>query len=102
MIFSDTDLDSILGCSPLTKGKKDCIDIATSYPLSIGFHALGGYRNLNPGGFNAMDFVQDRVFEFKATLRFLVRLGGRNKNDHINVPGARTVHYFFQLVSGNP
>ena len=62
MIFSDTDLDSILGCSPLTKGKKDCIDISTSYPLSIGFHALGGYRNLNPGGFNAMDFVQDRVF----------------------------------------
>jgi len=56
--YSDTVLDSILGCSPLTKGKKDCIDISTSYPLSIGFHALGGYRNLNPGGFNAMDFVQ--------------------------------------------
>jgi len=56
--YSDTDLDAILGCSPLINGKKDCIDISVSYPLSIGFHALGGYRNLNPGGFNAMDFVQ--------------------------------------------
>jgi len=56
--YSDTNLDDILGCEPLTKGKKDCIDISVSYPLSIGFHALGGYRNLNPGGFNAMDFVQ--------------------------------------------
>lgn len=56
--YSDTDLDAILGCEPLTKGKKDCIDMSLSYPLSIGFHALGGYRNLNPGGFNAMDFVQ--------------------------------------------
>lgn len=56
--YSDTDLKTILECDPLANGKKDCIDISTSYPLSIGFHALGGYRNLNPGGFNAMDFVQ--------------------------------------------
>jgi len=56
--YSDTDLTAILGCDPLANGKKDCIDISVSYPLSIGFHALGGYRNLNPGGFNAMDFVQ--------------------------------------------
>ena len=61
IVFSDTDLTAILGCDPLANGKKDCIDISVSYPLSIGFHALGGYRNLNPGGFNAMDFVQDRV-----------------------------------------
>ena len=47
----------------MANGKKDCIDISQSYPLSIGFHALGGYRNLNPGGFNAMDFVQDRVLK---------------------------------------
>ena len=67
--FSDTDLDAILGCSPLINGKKDCIDISVSYPLSIGFHALGGYRNLNPGGFNAMDFVQDRVLEFSVELQ---------------------------------
>ena len=63
MVFSDTDLKTILECDPLANGKKDCIDISTSYPLSIGFHALGGYRNLNPGGFNAMDFVQDRVLK---------------------------------------
>ena len=63
MVFSDTDLTTILGCDPLANGKKDCIDISKSYPLSIGFHALGGYRNLNPGGFNAMDFVQDRVLK---------------------------------------
>lgn len=55
--YSDTNLNDILGCNPLDN-KKGCIDISVSYPLSIGFHALGGYRNLNPGGFNAMDFVQ--------------------------------------------
>lgn len=56
--YSDTDLTTILGCDPMANGKGDCKDISLSYPLSIGFHALGGYRNLNPGGFNAMDFVQ--------------------------------------------
>ena len=75
LFFSDTDLTTILGCDPLADGKKACIDISSSYPLSIGFHALGGYRNLNPGGFNAMDFVQDRVifFTFTPFCRFLHR-----------------------------